>query len=173
MFTTPEITTRPYRPWPLVAGIRVMDRNSVYWLFERMRPDGRLTVGRTRQREIQVDDPSVSRRHCEIIHQGGGRFVLRALGSINPVAVSYRSGYDGWYEVDEVTLQPGLYIKLGEAVIIPVDPDGGCPITAMNDAELARKAEKVYGNASEAQRRIGRSRQWIRKMTLTAKKVLL
>ena len=148
---------------PHVAGIRIMNRVGVFWLHERLRPDGRLTIGRTRQREIVVrGDRLVSRRHCEIEYLGGGQFMLRDLGSINPVEVSYRSGLDGWRPVSEVVLELGLYIRLGQSILVPVDARGACPITVWHDRDMAAKGATVYGSAREASRHLGRSRQWIR-----------
>jgi pSer/pThr/pTyr-binding forkhead associated (FHA) protein len=59
-------------------------------------PDGpyllshaRVRVGRGRANELQLQDPSVSREHAELLRTGDGRgWRVRDLGSTNGVAVN-------------------------------------------------------------------------------------
>ncbi len=68
------------------------------------------TIGRSRQCDIVVDDPNVSRQHAEVRPRGGS-WVLRDLGSTNGSSLNGRQ-----IEGSEV-LRPGDEIELGTAVI--------------------------------------------------------
>ena len=144
-----------------VAGLRVLGHNRVQWFRDRLDADGRLVVGRTRQRDIRIKCRSVSRRHCEIVQTGPGMFILRDLHSTNGVRVAVRGNYGSWVECEEVVLQPGIHIKLGRSLIVPVDPRGECPIVARNHLEFAKLAKMTYGSANAAETYVGRSRRWI------------
>lgn len=65
----------------------------------------RLVVGRSRDCDLVIDDPNVSRRHLEVRRDGAG-WVAADLGSTNGVKVNGR-------RVDEVPLEPGDEIALG------------------------------------------------------------
>ncbi len=65
----------------------------------------RVTIGRSRECDVQVDDPNVSRRHAELHNEGGAWHVID-LGSTNGIKVNRR-------RVDQVELHHGDRITLG------------------------------------------------------------
>jgi hypothetical protein len=71
---------------------------------------GGAVLGRSRDADIVVDDPNVSRKHAEILPSGGS-WIVRDLGSTNGVKVNGR-------RVDPArpqSLRPGDVIELGTA----------------------------------------------------------
>jgi pSer/pThr/pTyr-binding forkhead associated (FHA) protein len=68
------------------------------------------TLGRSRQCDIVLDDPNVSRQHAEIRPRGGS-WVLNDLGSTNGSTLNGR-------RIDHAeVLKPGDEIKLGTAIL--------------------------------------------------------
>ncbi|MEA2405507.1 MAG: hypothetical protein QOE08_2154 [Thermoleophilaceae bacterium] len=65
----------------------------------------RVVLGRSRECDIVIDDPNISRRHAELRREGGG-WVVADLGSTNGVKVNGR-------RVNEHPLSPGDEITLG------------------------------------------------------------
>jgi hypothetical protein len=65
-----------------------------------------LTLGRSRDCDIPIDDPSVSRRHAEL-HRDSDGFTLVDLGSTNGTQVN-------GHKVDRTMLQNGDRITLGQ-----------------------------------------------------------
>jgi hypothetical protein len=82
-------------------------------LFEGRRlvvgPTG-ATIGRSRQCEIVIDDPNVSRQHAEVRPRGGA-WVLTDLGSTNG------SRLNGRRIAHPEVIQPGDEIEIGTSVI--------------------------------------------------------
>jgi hypothetical protein len=82
-------------------------------LFEGRRlvvgPTG-ATIGRSRQCEIVIDDPNVSRQHAEVRPRGGA-WVLTDLGSTNG------SRLNGRRITHAEVIQPGDEIEVGTSVI--------------------------------------------------------
>ncbi len=82
----------------------------------RLRVDGRTellgsggaVLGRSRDADVVVDDPNVSRRHAEV-RPSGGSWIVRDLGSTNGVKVNGRR-IQG-----PQSLKPGDTIELGTA----------------------------------------------------------
>ncbi len=64
-----------------------------------------LTIGRSRECEVMLADPNVSRKHAEVRREGG-RWVVADLGSTNGIKVNGR-------RVDRAQLEPGDRITLG------------------------------------------------------------
>jgi hypothetical protein len=97
---------------PLEERARVQARTA------RLNIDGRrivigaggATIGRSRQCEVVIDDPNVSRQHAEIRPRGGS-WVLTDLGSTNG------SSLNGRRVVGPEVLKPGDEIELGTSVI--------------------------------------------------------
>src|SRR5262245_45631697 len=83
-------------------------------------PGTTVTLGRTSQSDVQIDDPSVSRRHCEISFDEG---VLRVkdLGSVNGTFVNERA-------VQDAEAHAGDAIRLGGAILDVRDPDHLTPL---------------------------------------------
>ena len=76
---------------------------------ELLGADGAV-LGRSREADVVVDDPNVSRRHAEV-RPSGGSWIVRDLGSTNGVKVNGR-------RVDPTrpqSLKPGDTIELGTA----------------------------------------------------------
>jgi pSer/pThr/pTyr-binding forkhead associated (FHA) protein len=65
----------------------------------------RVVLGRSRDCDIVIDDPNISRRHAELRREGGG-WLVADLGSTNGVKVNGR-------RVNEQPLNPGDEITLG------------------------------------------------------------
>ncbi|MFL5825990.1 MAG: FhaA domain-containing protein [Thermoleophilaceae bacterium] len=65
----------------------------------------RVVMGRSRDCDIVLDDPNVSRQHAELRNQGEG-WIVRDLGSTNGIKVNGR-------RVEQASLQPGDEITLG------------------------------------------------------------
>lgn len=96
-----------------------MDKNKVVDMFILRRTKGEtdgecwpisaasLFIGRSAQCDVTVNDPTVSRRHCEVYAQNGEVF-LRDLGSSNLTVV------DG-QPVKTALLHPGNHIIVGTA----------------------------------------------------------
>jgi len=84
----------------------------------RLRVDGRVTplpgagavLGRSRECEVVVDDPNVSRRHAEV-RPSGGSWIVRDLGSTNGVKVNGRR-VEG-----AQSLKPGDTVEVGTSRI--------------------------------------------------------
>ena len=71
---------------------------------------GGATLGRSRQCDVVVDDPNVSRTHAELRPRGGS-WVLTDLGSTNGSSVNGR-------RIDAPTVvRPGDEIELGTATM--------------------------------------------------------
>lgn len=68
------------------------------------------TIGRSRQSDIVIDDPNVSRRHAEVRPRGGA-WVLTDLGSTNG------SRLGGRRITHPEVIQPGDEIEIGSSVI--------------------------------------------------------
>lgn len=66
---------------------------------------GRMLLGRSRECDIRIDDPNVSRRHAELRREDGG-WVVADLGSTNGVKLNGR-------RVESARLAPGDEIVLG------------------------------------------------------------
>jgi hypothetical protein len=68
----------------------------------------RVTLGRSRDCDCVLDEPSVSRRHAELRREAG-RWLLRDLGSRNGTRVN------GVRLLDEAEVGPGDQVSLGDA----------------------------------------------------------
>ena len=67
----------------------------------------RLLIGRSRDCDVTVDDPNVSRRHAELRNEDG-RWIITDLGSTNGVKVNGR-------RVEQAALEPGDELVFGLA----------------------------------------------------------
>ena len=75
-----------------------------------------IVAGRTVQCDLQLDDPSVSRRHCSLTFDNGV-LQIKDLESANGTFVNER-------QVRDARARPGDLIRLGAAVIEVRDPAG-------------------------------------------------
>src|SRR3954467_701007 len=85
-----------------------------------LQPGQTLTAGRTSQCDVQIDDPSVSRRHCTIASLAGGLLQIKDLDSANGTFINERP-------VKEGTARAGDLIRLGAAILEVRDPSGVLP----------------------------------------------
>jgi putative nucleotidyltransferase with HDIG domain len=79
--------------------------------------DQTLTAGRTSQCDVQLDDPSVSRRHCSLTLLPNGLLQVTDLESANGTFVNERP-------ITDATARPGDLIRLGAAILEVRDPSG-------------------------------------------------
>ena len=70
----------------------------------------RAVIGRSRECEIQLADPNVSRQHAELRREGDG-YVIVDLGSTNGIEVNGR-------RVKRATLAAGDRIGLGQTELV-------------------------------------------------------
>ena len=75
----------------------------------QLRDDRVVVIGRARDAEVHLDDPSLSRRHCEV-HKNTGVWVLRDLGSFNGT-------YCNNLAISEHRLQHDDQVQLGMSVL--------------------------------------------------------
>src|SRR6478752_4489140 len=95
-------------------GIELVVRNSDRTIT--LAPGQIVIVGRTAQCDLQLDDPSVSRRHCSL-SLDNGHVRVQDLQSANGTFVNERS-------IAEGSAKPGDLIRLGGAIIEVRDPTG-------------------------------------------------
>jgi HD-GYP domain-containing protein (c-di-GMP phosphodiesterase class II) len=95
-------------------GLELVVRNTDRVLT--LAPGQTIIAGRTVQSDLQLDDPSVSRRHCSMTFDRG-LLQIKDLESANGTYVNER-------QVREATARPGDLIRLGAAIIEIRDPAG-------------------------------------------------
>jgi hypothetical protein len=69
--------------------------------------NGQMTIGRAPGCDCQLSDPTVSRKHAQLLHDGD-RWLLRDLGSRNGTRLN------GMRVSGEIEVRPGDYIGLGD-----------------------------------------------------------
>lgn len=76
----------------------------------------RYTIGRGADNDIIIDEPSISRRHAELIAEPGGSYRLKDIGSSNGTHIQH--GGD-WQTLGEaaVEIDPGTTIRLGQKIV--------------------------------------------------------
>ncbi|OXY94566.1 FHA domain-containing protein [Streptomyces diastatochromogenes] len=80
---------------------------------------GRITVGRSADADVPLDDPDVSRLHCAVTVAADGRVSVADLGSTNGTAL------DGTRVSDRpVRFPPGALLRIGESAL-RVTPSAG------------------------------------------------
>ena len=90
--------------------------------------DGRLTIGRDDNNDLQITDEKVSRHHAEISRENGGSAVLRDLGSRNGTFV------------DEVRLDEPRVLRGGEELRLARTRCASRPTSASTPASSALQA---------------------------------
>jgi pSer/pThr/pTyr-binding forkhead associated (FHA) protein len=73
-----------------------------------------LSIGRSRESDIFLEDLAVSRLHASIISQGNGNFALRDEGSANGTKVNGQQVN----KYQPYPLQDGDKIQLGQTVLV-------------------------------------------------------
>ncbi|WP_031525181.1 FtsK/SpoIIIE domain-containing protein [Streptomyces sp. NRRL F-5123] len=81
-------------------------------------PGGRATIGRSADADVPLDDPDVSRLHCEVTFGPDGTPTVADLGSTNGTTLDGRA-----VGPQPVPLPPGALLQLGESTL-RLDPPG-------------------------------------------------
>ena len=101
MVYSPDQGVRKLDPVPVAPSRAVLSGGG----RRQVLSGSRVTIGRSRECDVQVDDPNVSRRHAELRHEGGSWHVID-LGSTNGIKVNRR-------RVEQAKLNHGDRITLG------------------------------------------------------------
>ncbi|MFG2567902.1 FHA domain-containing protein [Streptomyces sp. NPDC048567] len=90
---------------------------------------GTVRIGRSAEADVPLDDPDVSRLHCEVTVSEDGRVAVADLGSTNGTSLDGAEVHDR-----PVRLAPGALLRLGESTLrlasgarppaLPTTPDG-------------------------------------------------
>jgi predicted component of type VI protein secretion system len=88
----------------------------------------RTTVGRVEDNAFQIEEPSVSSRHCEILLRGSD-IVIKDLNSTNGTFINGE-------KISESVLKPGQTLRLGN-VELKLDTPGAPPAPASAPASSA------------------------------------
>lgn len=101
--------------------------------------DRPVIIGRSRETDIHLDDPSLSRRHCEV-RRLGSQWVLKDLGSFNGT-------YCNNLAVSEHNLHHGDQIQLGLSVLtFLLSPDelrAAQPVAQASSADVAEMSRRL------------------------------
>jgi hypothetical protein len=95
-------------------------------------PGGRATIGRSADADVPLDDPDVSRLHCEVAFGTDGGLTVADLGSTNGTTLGGRT-----VGPQPVPFPPGALLRLGESTL-RLDPAGSpapAPLPAAPDAD--------------------------------------
>ncbi|MEV4338503.1 FtsK/SpoIIIE domain-containing protein [Streptomyces sp. NPDC049590] len=103
---------------------------------------GRITVGRSADADVPLDDPDVSRLHCAVTVGADGRVSVADLGSTNGTSL------DGTRVTDRpVRVPAGGLLRIGESALRVTPPDGAAiRVRAVPDGE-GRVRVAVGGDA--------------------------
>lgn len=163
--TLPRRKTRkasPYRRMvQLAAGVHDPDKKQSY-LFRTFvdtsgQPTHILTIGRAKNCDIHLRDDFTSKLHAELHCKRTGEVELvRVAEARNGLYI------DGKPVNEPVTLEVGMRIRLGKALLYAIDERGIVPYSAENVDDYLGRSADVYGNNTIASERIGRSREAIR-----------
>lgn len=92
---------------------------------------GQITIGRSADADVPLDDPDVSRLHCAVTVAADGRIAVADLGSTNGTTLSgTRLG------TRPVRLPPGALLRIGESALRLTPPgDAGTRVGTTPDGE--------------------------------------
>ncbi|MFF3321993.1 FtsK/SpoIIIE domain-containing protein [Streptomyces sp. NPDC002889] len=91
---------------------------------------GRVSIGRSAEADVPLDDPDVSRLHCAVTVGDDGRVTVADLGSTNGTTV------DGSAVTTRPTRLPaGALLRLGESTLRLASPQGSAPLRTAPDGE--------------------------------------
>ncbi|MDW4905256.1 FHA domain-containing protein [Streptomyces sp. ADMS] len=92
---------------------------------------GQITIGRSADADVPLDDPDVSRLHCAVTVEADGRIAVADLGSTNGTTLSgTRLG------TRPVRLAPGALLRIGESALRLAPPgDAGARAGTTPDGE--------------------------------------
>ncbi|MEV7287958.1 FHA domain-containing protein [Streptomyces sp. NPDC093252] len=132
----PELDDAPAR-LDVIAG---PDAGGVHLLH-----GGQVTVGRSADADVPLDDPDVSRLHCAVTLAADGRAAVADLGSTNGTALDGRR-----VGPRAVRFAPGALLRIGESALRIAPPGGlGARMRTEPDGEgYVRVAPPVPGAGS-------------------------
>lgn len=152
------------------GGLRVLGTRALH-LFGEMRykqfARSHITVGRARQRDIRIRDPSVSRHHCTIVRADDGGYVMVDAGARAGVLV--REPGSRLKRVYQVRLVVGMHVRLGSMSLLVTDARGRCRLLVERLSEFCRQAVAAYGTHRAAARLTGTPRRLLDRMVPAAK----
>ena len=73
------------------------------------------TIGRGADNDIIIDEPSISRRHAELIAEPDGRYRLKDLGSSNGTHIQHDGGWQTLGD-DAFEIEDGMAIRMGQKI---------------------------------------------------------
>ena len=81
-------------------------------------------VGRERSCDVRLDDPSVSRRHAEVVRLSGGRLYVTDRATTNRTFI-----FDGadWHSIRQAFLEPGGRVRFGNVEMSAGQLAASCP----------------------------------------------
>ncbi|MGW6456371.1 FtsK/SpoIIIE domain-containing protein [Streptomyces sp. NPDC055078] len=91
---------------------------------------GRISIGRSAEADVPLDDPDVSRLHCAVTVGEDGRVTVADLGSTNGTALDGRP-----VGPRPVRLPRGALLRLGESALRLTSGDGTAPLPTTPDGE--------------------------------------
>jgi hypothetical protein len=146
-------------------GLRVLGHRRLVNFHDLLAGGSRpLSVGRTRQRDIRLRHSTVSRLHCTIEKTIDGEFAIHDNDSKNGL-------YMAWYDPDGefhrkswCILRIGMYLRLGDVIIVPVDQRGESFILARRSSDFLRRAHALYGTTHQIEEHAGCSRNAIQRV---------
>ena len=145
-----------------IAGLRMLKRNKRF-VFDRLfRAANPITVGRTRQSDMQLRHDTVSRRHCSIERSPDGEYIIVDRGSTNGIYVADCGAYGEYRRVTRCILKMGMHIRLGDVTITPVDAAGEAPVFVKRTSEFLLRIIRLYGSFREAANHVKPSRETLR-----------
>ncbi|WP_327700287.1 FHA domain-containing protein [Streptomyces sp. NBC_00459] len=104
---------------------------------------GQITIGRSADADVPLDDPDVSRLHCAVTVAEDGRIAVADLGSTNGTTLSgTRLG------TRPVRLAPGALLRIGESALRLTPPgDAGARVGTTPDGEGHVRVSVAEGHA--------------------------
>lgn len=149
-----------------VRGLRILTQRRLFPLADLEAPETSRKsafVGRDRNCALWLADETVSTVHGLLIVEQGG-YVFRDFGSKNGTHVSRGSARGPFVRVQEIRLEVGMYLRLGDVQLAVVDQDGRCPLQARDQRELITEAQALYGSERETARVLGISSGRVRRL---------
>lgn len=127
-------------------------RPCAHWV---LRPP--VTVGRCPSADITINDPSISRRHCQFTLNSDGALLVRDLGSKNGVYVDQK-------RVDKAIVRPGVIVQIGAVELrpewtdeVPVDREAGIEVIDLGETQPMRTIDlDQLSEANQVKRQLGR-----------------
>ncbi|MFJ4688318.1 FHA domain-containing protein [Streptomyces sp. NPDC088789] len=143
----PEVDDAPAR-LDVIAG---PDAGGVHLLH-----GGQVTVGRSADADVPLDDPDVSRLHCAVTLAADGRVAVADLGSTNGTALDGRR-----VGTRAVRFAPGSLLRIGESTLriappgglhtrMPTEPDGEGHVRVGDGGDGGDQGAAASGTAGAA-----------------------